>query len=138
VDFGEFFVEVSKILLPLISLLVTALVAFGAEYLRQRSKSAILDRAITSVESVVKSAVLEVQQTVVDGLKERNGGKLSEEEIEQIKHDVLQSVRARLTTETMKELQGVTSDIEAYLISMIEAYVHVHKDFHNVIGKKQV
>ena len=74
------FVELTKLLLPVVALLVCTALGFGANLLRQKTKNEAVERAIGSVESIVKSAVLEAQQTVVDNLKERNGGKLTEEE----------------------------------------------------------
>ena len=76
----DLFVEITKLVLPLIAVLVSAAVGFAADYLCQRSKNEVANRAINSVENLVRAAVLEAQQTVVDNLKERNGGKLTEEE----------------------------------------------------------
>jgi len=80
--------------------------------------------------------VLEAQQTVVDNLKELNGGKLTDEEKVQIKSSVLAAVKARLTEETINELRGITADVEGYLTSLIESRVHIHKEFRGVIGGK--
>lgn len=132
----DLFVEVTKLLLPLIAIAVSAAVAYAAEYLRQRSKNEVANRAINSIENVVRAAVLEAQQTVVDSLKERNGGKLTDEEKEQIKSDVLKAVKTRLTKEALKELQGITADLEGYLASLIESYVYVHKYPQGVVGGK--
>ena len=123
----DFYVEVGKLVSPLIAIAVSAAVAFAAEYLRQKSKNEVVDRAISSVEIVVRAAVLEAQQTVVDNLKEQNGGKLNDEDKERIKSDVLKAVKERLTRETLKQLEGVTSDLEGYLSGLIESYVHVNK-----------
>ncbi len=129
-------VEIAKLVLPLLALLVSAAVAFAAEYLRQRSKNDVANRAISSVENVVRAAVLEAQQTVVDNLKERNGGKLTDEEKEWIKSSVLSAVKDRLTKETLRELQGITADLEGYLSSLIESHVHVNKELAGVLGGK--
>ncbi len=80
--------------------------------------------------------MLEAQQTVVDNLKELNGGKLTDEEKVQIKSSVLAAVKARLTEETINELRGITADVEGYLTSLIESHVHIHKEFRGVIGGK--
>jgi len=133
----DLFVEVTKLVLPLMAIAVSAAVAFAADYLRQRSKNEVANRVINSVENVVRAAVLEAQQTVVDSLKERNGGKLKDEEKEQIKSDVLKAVKARLTKETLKELQEVTADLEGYLSSLIESCVYLNNGMQGVEGGKQ-
>lgn len=120
----DLFVEITKLVLPLIAILISAAVGFAGEYLRQRFKNEVANRAINSVENVVRAAVLEAQQTVVENLKERNAGKLTEEEKVQIKSSVLGAVKARLTDQTLKELQGITCDLEGYLSSLIESYVY--------------
>ena len=120
----DILLELAKLLLLVAAVLVSAALGFGAEFLRQKTKNEIAGRAISSVESVVKAAVLEAQQTVVESLKERNGGKLTEEEKGWIKSKVLKVVKDRLTSETLKELKGITSDLEGYLSSLIESYVY--------------
>ncbi len=132
----DLFVEITKLVLPLIAILISAAVGFAGEYLRQRSKNEVANRAINSVENVVRAAVLEAQHTVVENLKERNGGKLTEEEKVQIKSSVLGAVKARLTDQTLKELQGITCDLEGYLSSLIESHVYINKEVQGVIGGK--
>ena len=51
----DLFVEVTKLLLPLIAIAVSAAVAYAAEYLRQRSKNEVANRAINSIENVVRA-----------------------------------------------------------------------------------
>jgi hypothetical protein len=132
----NFLLELTKLILPLVGLLVSIGVAYAAQYLRQRSKNEVINRVITSTANVVQATVLEAQQTVVDGLKKKNGGKLTEAEKEKIKSDVLKSVKARLTDRTLKELQGVTADLEGYLSSLIESHVYINKDLQGVLGGK--
>lgn len=119
--------EITKLLLPLGGLVVTAAIALGAQYLRERSRSEVFSRAILSVESVVKATVLEAQQTIVDGLKEAGAGKLTDSEKAQVKSNVLEAVKDRLIKETVKELQGVTADLEGYLSGLIESHVYSNK-----------
>jgi hypothetical protein len=121
------FVNVIQLFLPLFGLAVSAAIAFGASYLRQRTKNEIFGRAVTAVENVVRATVLEAQQTMVDELKEKGNGKLTDGEQLQVKNEVLKAVRSRLSEETLRELQGVTADVEEYLSSLIEAYVYRNK-----------
>lgn len=123
-------------LLPIVGIILSAGLTYSAQFLRQRIKSEAANRAISSVENIVQAAVLEAQQTVVDNLKELNGGKLTDEEKVQIKSSVLAAVKARLTEETINELRGITADVEGYLTSLIESHVHIHKEFRGVIGGK--
>ena len=88
-------VELTKLLLPIGALLLTAAIGLGANYLREKAKNEVFGRAISSTERIVKAAVLEAQQTVVDSLKERNGGKLTDDEKKWIKDKVLASVKQR-------------------------------------------
>lgn len=133
-NFGSFFVEVAKLLLPLIGLLISFLVAFGAEYLRQRAKNQVVARAIEAVEGIVKGAVLEAQQTIVEDLKAANGGKLTEGDKRRIKENVLKAIKSRLTQDTIKELQGITQDLEAYLIGLLESYVYMNKEMREIVS----
>lgn len=121
------FVNVIQLFLPLFGLAVSAAIAFGASYLRQRTKNEIFGRAVTAVENVVRATVLEAQQTMVDELKEKGNGKLTDGEQLQVKNEVLKAVRSRLSEETLRELQGVTADVEGYLSSLIEASVYRNK-----------
>ena len=130
------FLELAKLILPVGALVVSVALAYVADLMRQKSKSEVANRAISSVENIVQAAVLEAQQTVVDNLKELNGGKLTDEEKVQIKSSVLAAVKARLTEETINELRGITADVEGYLTSLIESRVHIHKEFRGVIGGK--
>lgn len=129
-------VEVTKLLLPLIALAISAALALAARYLREKTKNEVANRAISAVENIVRSAVLEAKQTIVDSLKEQNGGKLTDEDKEEIKTRVLKAIKARLTDETLKELKWITQDIEGYLSSLIESYVHIHKDLPGFTGGK--
>lgn len=113
----DLLVELTKLVLPFVGVMLSFAVAYGAEFFRQKSKSEVANRAINSVENIVQAAVLEAQQTVVDNLKELNGGKLTDEEKVQIKSSVLAAVKARLTEETINELRGITADVEGYLTS---------------------
>ena len=122
-NFGSFFVEVAKLLLPLIGLLISFLVAFGAEYLRQRAKNQVVARAIEAVEGIVKGAVLEAQQTIVEDLKAANGGKLTEGDKRRIKENVLKAIKSRLT-----------QDLEAYLIGLLESYVYMNKEMREIVS----
>jgi len=121
------FVELTKLLLPLAALLVSTALGLGAKLLREKVKNEAFGRAIISVENVVKAAVLEAQQTIVENLKERNGGKLTDDEKIWIKDKVMKAVKERLTSETIKELQGITSDLEGFLSSLIETQVYGNK-----------
>jgi hypothetical protein len=55
-------------LLPIVGIILSAGLTYSAQFLRQRIKSEVANRAISSVENIVQAAVLEAQQTVVDNL----------------------------------------------------------------------
>ena len=48
---------------------------------------------------------------------------------------VFWAVKARLTDQTLKELQGITSDLEGCLSSLIESHVYINKELQGVVGK---
>lgn len=125
---SDFFLEVAKAVLPFVGMAVTAAVATGAEYIRQRARSEIVRRAMDSARHVTKAAVLEAQQTAVVPLKESNGGNLTESEAEAIKQDVIDAVHERLAEETKKQLALVIDDLEGYFGSLIERYIYEHKE----------
>ena len=62
------FLELAKLILPVGALVVSVALAYVADLMRQKSKSEVANRAISSVENIVQAAVLEAQQTVVDNL----------------------------------------------------------------------
>ena len=57
------FVELTKLLLPIAALLVTAAIGLGAKLLREKTKNEIFGRAVTTAEKVVKAAVLEANDS---------------------------------------------------------------------------
>ena len=119
-------IEIMKLFLPLVALLISAGLALASKYLREKTKNEIANRAITSLENIIRSAVLEAKQTIADNLKEANDGKLRDEDKKRIKESVLNAVKSRLTSETLKELEWITNDIEGYLSSLIESHVHLY------------
>ena len=108
----------------------TALLSYGAKYLAAKSKNALLDRAIFGLEHAVVTAVKEVHQVYVDGLKKgREDGKLTDEEKEAALEAAIAKAKKLLGMDGLALLWKAFGDsTEEVLASKIEATVKDLKD----------
>ena len=110
---------------------MSALFAYAAKLLREKSKSAVLQRAFIVLDDVVMNAVREVSQTYVDTIrKARADGVLTDEEKAKAKQDAMKRAKELLGASGMALLKaafGIKGDeparVDAMLGSRIEAEV---------------
>ena len=80
--------------------------------------------AMGQLEAVVKNVVGELQQTLVEGLKEASeGGKLSQEDIILLGKELIEKTTEQLSDPASDTLKAAGIDIEAMIHSIAEAYI---------------
>lgn len=114
----------AALLLMLISLLGTWLTA----KLAKRTELANIAAATDEATRVAQQTVLELQQTVVDNLKEASAdGKLTEEEIAELKELLLDGAMAKMSVTAKNMLTAAGVDISAIIRGAGEAFIRQMK-----------
>ena len=114
----------AALLLMLISLLGTWLTA----KLAKRTELANIAAATDEATRVAQQTVLELQQTVVDNLKEANeDGKLTEEEITELRELLLDGAMDKLSDTAKNMLTAAGVDISAVIRGAGEAFIRQMK-----------
>ena len=120
-------VVIETIVSVLANLAVTLIGVLGAWLLAQISKTQELKNINTAVEELTGAAeqtVLELQQTVVDGLKEASDdGKLTKDEIERLGKLLLEGTLAKMSDSGIKVLKAANVDINAIVTGAGEALI---------------
>ena len=110
----------AALLLMLISLLGTWLTA----KLAKRTELANIAAATDEATRVAQQTVLELQQTVVDNLKEANAdGKLTKEEVAELKELLLDGAMDKLSDTAKNMLTAAGVDISAVIRGAGEAFI---------------
>ncbi len=111
----------------LANLAVTLIGVFGAWLMAQISKNQQLNTINTAVGELTAAAeqtVLELQQTVVDGLKEASSdGKLTQEEITKLGKLLLDGTLAKMSDSGIGVLKAANVDINAIVTGAGEALI---------------
>jgi len=121
--------QIAEMLLPIFMALLSWGAVALANFIRAKVKNEYLAGALVRLNDAVLSAVKEVQQTIVDGLREaRTDGVITEEEKDQIKARAVAAVRAYLGVRGLLELGKILglddSSLGAMIAGKIEAAVH--------------
>ena len=124
-------VVIETIVSVLANLAVTLIGVLGAWLLAQISKTQELKNINTAVEELTGAAeqtVLELQQTVVDGLKEASAdGKLTKDEIERLGKLLLKGTLAKMSDSGINVLKAANVDINAIVTGAGEALIATMK-----------
>lgn len=124
-------VVIETIVSVLANLAVTLIGVLGAWLLAQISKTQELKNINMAVEELTGAAeqtVLELQQTVVDGLKEASAdGKLTKDEIERLGKLLLKGTLAKMSDSGIKVLKAANVDINAIVTGAGEALIATMK-----------
>ena len=107
-------------------LVVTALGIFGTWLLNKLKQKKGLENIALATEQVLDASqktVLELQQTLVEGWKRAQNGKLTEAQIEELKTKVIEITMKKLAQPTLNLLTAATVDDLAMITSSAEAYV---------------
>lgn len=120
-------VIIETIVSVLANLAVTLIGVAGAWLVTQIAKSQQLNTINTAVDELTNAAettVLELQQTVVDGLKEASAdGKLTQEEITNLGKLLLKGTLEKMSDSAMNVLKAANVDINAIVTGAGEALI---------------
>ncbi len=103
----------------------------AVQYLASKSESEIAKKYLTDVADAISTAVTYTSQTYVDALK--NSGKFTKENQEEALKKAVEQAEKLLTAEARSFLEKAYGDLNAYLVSKIEAEVRVQKQQGNTI-----
>ena len=120
-------VIIETIVSVLANLAITLIGVAGAWLVAQIGKSQQLNTINTAVDELIDAAettVLELQQTVVDGLKEASAdGKLTQEEITNLGKLLLEGTLKKMSDSGLSVLKAANVDINAIVTGAGEALI---------------
>lgn len=120
-------VIIETIVSVLANLAITLIGVFGAWLMAQIAKKQQLSTINTAVEELTYAAettVLELQQTVVDDLKEASAdGKLTKEEIQELGKKLLEGTLQKMSESGIGVLKAANVDINAIITGAGEALI---------------
>lgn len=115
----------------IVLILISALGIFSTWILSKIKEKKNLTNISIAIEQVTLAAqetVRRLQQTVVDGLKELSpNGKLTPEQIQELKAQTQAIVREQLSQPTIDLLTAAKIDLEALITNAAESYINVMK-----------
>jgi len=120
-------VIIETIVSVLANLAITLIGVAGAWLMAQIGKNQHLNTinaAVGELTNAAEQTVLELQQTVVDGLKEASSdGKLTKEEVAQLGRLLLDGTLQKMSEASMGVLKGANVDINALVTGAGEAMI---------------
>lgn len=108
--------------------------AYIGKWMGQTKKLETVSAAMEQLEAVVKNVVGELQQTMVESLKDASvDGKLSQEDIFDLGKLLVAKANEQLSNPASETLKAAGIDIEAMIHSIAEAYIERIKRMNNII-----
>lgn len=108
--------------------------AYIGKWMGQTKKLETVSAAMEQLEAVVKNVVGELQQTMVESLKDASvDGKLSQEDIYDLGKLLVAKASEQLSNPASETLKAAGIDIEAMIHSIAEAYIERIKRMNNII-----
>lgn len=108
--------------------------AYIGKWMGQTKKLETVSAAMEQLEAVVKNVVGELQQTMVESLKDASvDGKLSQEDIYDLGKLLVAKANEQLSNPASETLKAAGIDIEAMIHSIAEAYIERIKRMNNII-----
>ena len=108
-------------------LVISAIGVFGSWLLNKMKQQKGLENIAMATEQVIQAAqvtVRELQQTLVGNWKEQQeNGKLTAEQIIELKQKVIEITLKKLSEPTLKLLESAKIDVESMITSSAEAYI---------------
>ena len=108
-------------------LVISAIGVFGSWLLNKMKQQKGLENITMATEQVIQAAqvtVRELQQTLVDNWKEQQeNGKLTAEQIAELKQKAIEITLKKLSEPTLKLLESAKIDVEVMITSAAEAYI---------------
>lgn len=115
----------TEVILSILGIVISALGALVSYWISKKIKDDKLKGIMNSLHEVVKDATLEVYQTYVEGLKEKNMFDVEAQKTALSR--ALKIIETNCTEEVKEWLKSNVSDVQAYLKSMIEAQIALLK-----------
>lgn len=115
----------TEVILSVLGIVFTALGGLVSYWISKKIKDEKLKNIMSSLHELVKDATLEVYQTYVEGLKEKNMFDVEAQKTALSR--ALIKIRVNMSKEVEEWLKTNVSDIETYLTSMIEAQIALLK-----------
>lgn len=113
-------------------LVISAIGVFGSWLLNKMKQQKGLENIAMATEQVIKAAqitVRELQQTLVGNWKaNQENGKLTPEQIAELKQKSIDITLKKLSEPTLKLLESAKIDVEVMITSAAEAYIDELKD----------
>lgn len=121
----EVLIEVgTKVVFELLMLIVGVVFAYLTKLIGKSKELEHVASAMDELETVVKYIVGDLQQTVVDGLKDASvDGKLSKTDIEYLGQQLIEKAGKQISEPAAKTLISAGIDVENMIHSMAEAYI---------------
>lgn len=108
-------------------LAISAIGVFGSWLLNKMKQQKGLENIAMATEQVIQAAqvtVRELQQTLVGNWKEQQeNGKLTAEQIVELKQKAIEITLKKLSEPTLKLLESAKIDVEVMITSAAEAYI---------------
>lgn len=108
-------------------LVISAIGVFGSWLLNKMKQQKGLENIAMATEQVIKAAritVRELQQTLVGNWKaNQENGKLTPEQIAELKQKAIDITLKKLSEPTLKLLESAKIDVEVMITSAAEAYI---------------
>ena len=111
----------------IVALIVVSLLGiFGTWLLNKLKQKKGLENISIATEQVIEASqatVLELQQTLVEGWKRAQDGKLTSAQVTELQEKVLQITMSKLADPTLKLLEGAKMDVTNMIVSAAEGYI---------------
>lgn len=115
----------TEIILSIAGVVVSALGALVSYWISKKIKDDKIKTIVNELNEVVKKATLEVYQTYVEELKEKN--MFDVEAQKKALSRALDIIKTNLSTDVLKWLETNFKDVEKYLKGLVEAQIALLK-----------
>lgn len=109
---------------PAIATLLTGLVTWGLSILNQKVKNDKAQKALSTLNEIIKVTVMNATQTTVEELKKK--GEFNKARQNEIKEKVLKQIQETVTQEVILGTQVLISDVNEYIKKKIEEIVEAN------------
>lgn len=119
----------TDVLIYAIGLLFTSVliptIAAGFKWLRNKTQNEAIKAAIFEAEKIADQTIYSLNQTIVDGLKEKNAdGKLTAGEAKEVMELAIHNFIADVSSGTLSVLSENADNIEQYIKNLIESRLY--------------
>lgn len=95
------------------------------ELIKEEHTRTFLETAINQTEYLAKTAVVAMEQTTAEELRDKvKDGQLSREELKQVAITVYNQIVTQLNPDYQEAIQGAYGDIQVYVTNLIEAKLY--------------